>query len=82
MLEIFLSRVTASHTGIHYRWGKIDQLESFYSMIKDLFPRQFWHLLGQDDLVEFLDTKKHPLLRKLAKSKTKKHPTTQEDYVY
>jgi hypothetical protein len=48
VLEIFLSRVTASHTGIHYRWGKIDQLESFYSMVKDLFPRQFWHLLGQN----------------------------------
>ena len=82
VLEIFLSRVTASHTGIHYRWGKIDQLESFYSMVKDLFPRQFWHLLGQN-LVKSLDTKKQPLLMKLAQShsKTKGYPTTQEDYV-
>lgn len=82
VLEIFLSRVTASHTGIHYRWGKIDQFESFYSMIKGLFPRQFWHLLGKN-LVKSLDTKKQPLLMKLAQlhSKTEGYPTTQEDYV-
>lgn len=80
VLETFLSRVTVSHTGIHYRWNKIDQLESFYCKVKDLFPRQFWHLLGQD-LVKLLDTKKHPLLLKLAKSNTSKHPTTQEDYI-
>ena len=69
-----------SHTGIHYRWNKIDQLESFYFKVKDLFPRQFWHLLGQD-LLKLLDTKKQPLLLKLAKSSTTEHPTTQEDYV-
>ena len=80
VLETFLSRVTVSHTGIHYRWNKIDQLESFYSKVKDLFPHQFWHLLGQD-LVKLLDTKKQPLLLKLAKSNTIDHPTTQEDYV-
>ncbi|WP_180025037.1 tyrosine-type recombinase/integrase [Acinetobacter sp. YH1901134] len=80
VLETFLSRVTVSHTGIHYRWNKIDQLESFYSNIKDLFPRQFWHLLGQD-LAKLLDTKKQPLLLKLAKLNTTEHPTTQEDYV-
>lgn len=80
VLETFLSRVTASHTGIHYRWNKIDQLESFYAKVKDLFPPKFWHLLGQD-LVESLDTKKQPLLRKLAKSNTQNHPTTQEDYI-
>ena len=80
VLETFLSRVTVSHTGIHYRWNKIDQLESFYFKVKDLFPRQFWHLLGQD-LVKLLDTKKQPLLLKLAKSSTTEHPTTQEDYV-
>ena len=80
VLETFLSRVTASHTGIHYRWNKIDQLESFYFKVKDLFPRQFWHLLGQD-LVRLLATKKQPLLLKLAKSSTIEHPTTQEEYV-
>jgi hypothetical protein len=80
VLETFLSRVTVSHTGIHYRWNKIDQFESFYSKVKDLFPRQFWHLLGQD-LVQLLDKKKQPLLLKLAKSSTTEHPTTQEDYV-
>lgn len=80
VLETFLSRVTVSHTGIHYRWNKIDQLESFYSKVKDLFPRQFWHLLGQD-LVQLLDKKKQPLLLKLAKSSTIEHPKTQEDYV-
>ena len=80
MLETFLSRVTVSHTGIHYRWNKIDQLESFYCKVKDLFPHQFWHLLGQD-LVQLLDKKKQPLLLKLAKSSTTEHPTTQEDYV-
>lgn len=80
VLETFLSRVTVSHTGIHYRWNKIDQLESFYCKVKDLFPHQFWHLLGQD-LVQLLDKKKQPLLLKLAKSSTTEHPTTQEDYV-
>ncbi len=80
VLETFLSRVTVSHTGIHYRWNKIDQLESFYSKVKDLFPLQFWHLLGQD-LVQLLDKKKQPLLLKLAKSSTTEHPKTQEDYV-
>lgn len=80
VLETFLSRVTVSHTGIHYRWNKIDQLESFYSKVKDLFPHQFWHLLGQD-LVPLLDKKKQPFLLKLAKSSTTEHPTTQEDYV-
>ena len=80
VLETFLSRVTVSHTGIHYRWNKIDQLESFYSKVKDLFPHQFWHLLGQD-LVQLLDKKKQPLLLKLTKSSTTEHPTTQEDYV-
>lgn len=80
VLETFLTRVTISHTGIHYRWNKIDQLESFYSKVKDLFPRQFWHLLGQD-LVQLLDKKKQPLLLKLAKSSTIEHPTTQEDYI-
>ena len=80
VLETFLSRVTVSHTGIHYRWNKIDQLESFYSKVKDLFPRQFWHLLGQD-LVKLLDKKKQPLLLQLAKSNTIDHPITQEDYV-
>ena len=80
VLETFLSRVTVSHTGIHYRWNKIDQLESFYSKVKDLFPCQFWHLLGQD-LVQLLDKKKQPLLLQLAKSNTIDHPITQEDYV-
>ena len=55
-------------------------MESFYSKVKDLFPHQFWHLLGQD-LVRLLATKKQPLLLKLAKSSTIEHPTTQEDYV-
>ncbi len=80
VLETFLSRVTASHTGIHYRWNKIDQLESFYSKVKDLFPPKFWHLLGQN-LIESLDAKKQPLLKKLAKLNTPNHPKTQENYV-
>lgn len=80
VLETFLSRVTISHTGIHYQWNKIDQLELFYSKVKDLFPSQYWHLLGKD-LVKLLDSKKQPLLLKLAKSNTIQHPTTQEDYV-
>lgn len=80
VLEIFLKRVTISHTGIHYRWKDIDQLELFYSLAKDLFPHQFWHLLGKN-LIELLDRKKQPLLFKLAKSNTKEHPKTQENYI-
>lgn len=80
MMEIFLSRVTVSHTGIHYPWKKIDQLESFYSQVKDLFPRQFWHLVGQD-LDKLLNAKKPPLLMKLAKSSIPKQLPTQEKYV-
>ncbi|WP_410487659.1 tyrosine-type recombinase/integrase [Acinetobacter baumannii] len=81
VLETFLTRVTISHTGIHYRKNKIDELEVFYSKVKTLFPNHFWHLLGQEDLVDFLDPKKQPLLIKLAKSKTADHPKTNEDYV-
>ncbi|WP_151710929.1 tyrosine-type recombinase/integrase [Acinetobacter brisouii] len=80
ILEVFLNRVTISHTGIHYRWKDIDQLELFYSLAKDLFPHQFWHLRGKN-LIELLDKKKQPLLLKLAKSSTTEHPTTKEDYV-
>ena len=56
VLKIFFSRVTTSHTGIHYRWKNIDQLEIFYSHVKDLFPTKFWHLLGQNLLIN-LDAK-------------------------
>lgn len=80
LLEIFLNRVTISHTGLHYQWKHIDQLELFYSFAKDLFPYHFWHLLGKN-LIELLDSKKQPLLFKLAKSNTKGHPTTQENYI-
>ncbi|MHA3097455.1 site-specific integrase [Acinetobacter brisouii] len=79
VLNIFLSRVTASHTGIHYRWKDIDQLEIFYSHVKDLFPAKFWHLLGQEVLTK-LDVKRQPQLYKLAKSVTPKHPSTQEEF--
>ena len=79
VLKIFLSRVTASHTGIHYRWNNINQLEFFYSHVKDLFPTKFWHLLGQDLLIN-LDAKKQPQLFQLAKSATVKHPSTQEEF--
>ncbi|RKG52162.1 site-specific integrase [Acinetobacter cumulans] len=79
VLNLFLSRVTASHTGIHYRWKDIDQLEYFYSQVKTLFPAKFWHLLGQD-LLTNLDAKKQPQLFKLAKASTDKHPSTQEDF--
>lgn len=80
VLEIFLSRVTVTHTGIHYQWTKIDQLEFFYSQVKELFPSKFWHLLGQD-LVKLLDVKKQPLLHKLAKSNTTMYPSTKEKYI-
>jgi hypothetical protein len=80
VFDVFLNRVTASHTGIHYRWKNIDLLEQFYSNVKDLFPKQYWNLLGQD-LDVFLDEKKHPLLLKLANSKSKNHPETQEEYI-
>ncbi len=80
MMETFLSRVTVSHTGIHYPWKKIDQLEAFYFQVKDLFPRQFWHLVGPD-LDKLLNAKKQPLLIKLAKSSIPKQSPTQEKYV-
>ena len=80
VFNVFLNRVTASHTGIHYRWKNIGLLEQFYSNVKDLFPKNYWHLLGQN-LELFLDENKHPLLLKLAKSKSKNHPDTQEDYI-
>ena len=79
ILNVFLSRVTASHTGIHYRWKDIDQLEHFYSQVKALFPAKFWHLLGQD-LQTKLDAKQQPQLFKLAKASTDKHPPTQEEF--
>lgn len=78
VLETFLSRVTASHTGIQYTWNKIDQMESFYSKAKDLFPSGFWHLLGKD-LMKLLNPKKQPLLLKLTKSSTTEHPLTQDN---
>lgn len=78
-LNIFLNRVTASHTGIHYRWKDIDQLEHFYSQVKALFPAKFWHLLGQD-LQTKLDAKQQPQLFKLAKASTDKHPSTLEEF--
>lgn len=79
VFKIFLNRVTASHTGIHYRWKDINQLEYFYSQVKALFPAKFWHLLGQD-LETRLDAKQQPQLFKLAKASTDKHPSTQEDF--
>lgn len=79
VLNIFLNRVTASHTGIHYRWKDIDQLEHFYSQVKALFPAKFWHLLGQD-LQTKLDAKQQPQLFKLAKASTDEHPSTQEEF--
>ena len=79
VLNVFLNRVTASHTGIHYRWKDIDQLEHFYSQVKALFPAKFWHLLGQD-LQTKLDAKQQPQLFKLAKASTDKHPSTQEEF--
>ncbi len=79
VLNIFLNRVTASHTGIHYRWKDIDQLEHFFSQVKDLFPAKFWHLLGQDLQIK-LDTKQQPQLFKLAKASTNQHPPTQEEF--
>ncbi|ESK38717.1 hypothetical protein P256_01536 [Acinetobacter nectaris CIP 110549] len=80
ILNIFLNRVTASHTGIYYRWKDINELESFYSQIKDLFPAKYWHLLGQD-LQKNLDAKKQPELFKLAKAATSKHSSTKEDFL-
>jgi integrase len=80
VLETFLSRVTASHTGIHYPWRKISQMESFYSNVKDLFPSKLWHLRG-NDLIKLLDPKKQPLLLKLTKSSTTEHPSTQENFL-
>jgi hypothetical protein len=79
ILNVFLSRVTASHTGIHYRWKDINHLEHFYSQVKALFPAKFWHLFGQD-LQTKLDTKQQPQLFKLAKASTDKHPSTQEEF--
>ena len=79
VLNIFLNRVTASHTGIHYRWKDINHLEHFYSQVKALFPAKFWHLLGQD-LQTKLDAKQQPQLFKLAKASTDKHPSTQEEF--
>src|SRR5690606_33240663 len=79
VLNVFLNRVTASHTGIHYRWKDIDQLEHFYSQVKALFPAKFWHLLGQD-LQTKLDAKQQPQLFKLAKALTDKHPSTLEEF--
>ena len=79
VLNVFLTRVTASHTGIHYRWKDIDQLEYFYSQVKALFPTKFWHLLGQD-LQTKLDGKQQPQLFKLAKASTGKHPSTLEEF--
>lgn len=79
VLNAFLNRVTASHTGIHYRWKDIDQLEHFFSQVKDLFPAKFWHLLGQD-LQKKLNAKQQPQLFKLAKATTDKHPSTQEEF--
>ena len=79
VLKVFLNRVTASHTGIHYRWKDIDQLEHFYSQVKALFPTKFWHLLGQD-LQTKLNAKQHPQLFKLAKASTDQHPSTQEKF--
>ena len=79
VLNVFLTRVTASHTGIHYRWKDIDQLEHFYSQVKALFPAKFWHLLGQD-LQTKLDGKQQPQLFKLAKASTGKHPSTLEEF--
>lgn len=79
VLKVFLNRVTASHTGIHYRWKDIDQLEHFYSQVKALFPAKFWHLLGQD-LQTKLNVKQQPQLFKLAKASTDQHPSTQEKF--
>lgn len=79
ILNIFLNRVTASHTGIHYRWKDINQLEHFFSQVKVLFPAKFWHLLGQNLLTQ-LDPKQQPQLFKLARVSTNKHPLTQEEF--
>lgn len=79
ILNVFLNRVTASHTGIHYRWKDIEQLEHFYSQVKVLFPTKFWHLRGQD-LQTKLNAKQQPQLFKLAKASTDQHPSTQEEF--
>ncbi|GAA5012364.1 hypothetical protein GCM10023206_21130 [Acinetobacter puyangensis] len=80
VLETFLSRVSVTHTGLYYPRNKIDQLELFFSQVKDLFPSNYWHLLGQN-LETLLDAKQQPQLFKLSKLSTANHPTTQENYV-
>ncbi len=78
VLNVFLNRVTASHSGMIIA-GRISINSNIFTPKLRLFPHQFWHLLGQD-LGQFLDKKKQPLLVKLAKSSTTDHPTTQEEF--
>lgn len=80
VLNIFLNRLTACHTGIYYRWKDIDELEYFYSHVKDLFPIKLWHLLGQG-LQKNLDPKKQPELFKLAQAATSKYSSTKEEFL-
>lgn len=79
-METFLSRVSITHTGLYYPRNKIDQLELFFSQVKDLFPSNYWHLLGKN-LDTLLDAKQQPQLFKLSKLITANHPTTQENYI-
>ena len=80
VLNVFLDRVTVTHTGIHYQRDKIDQLELFYAKVKNLFPNKLWHLLGKD-LNILVNSHEHPLLFNLVKSNTEDHPTAKENYV-
>ena len=79
-LEIFLERTTISHSGIHYPKAKIDQLELFFATIKKLFPSQYWALVG-NDLDQILNSKQHPELHNLLKSKKLQRATTKDNYV-
>ena len=68
--NVFLERVTSTHTGIHFTRKQIDQLESFYSHIKTLFPQKYWLLSGAG-LEQNINQKQHPNLFKLLQSQEK-----------
>ncbi|WP_416377022.1 tyrosine-type recombinase/integrase [Acinetobacter sp. Marseille-Q1623] len=79
-LQLFLERVTASHSGIHFPRKKVDQLEAFYSKIHNLFPTEYWNITG-NDLSDLITRKNQPLLFKVLRTQKVLAPTLRDNYV-
>lgn len=79
-LNLFLERVTVSHSGIHFPPKKIDQLEAFYRKIHNLFPAEYWNLAG-NNLTDVITRKNQPLLFKILKTQNVLALTLRDNYV-